>query len=116
MGIDCVLVSENGVPIGDAVYDPTNILHRLLPSEDEAYLHLSAIDWYGNTTFNYLQMPRLMKEWQDVERRAATSDEVALVEGVRNLAEQVAARRHVYLLFFGDWVLTTRRAMPPRAD
>ena len=102
MGIDVQLVDEFG-RVEESVGDPTNILHRLLPpADDPTAIHSAAIDWYGNTTFNYLQIPRFLDEWRAVENRATTESERQLLSAIRGLAEQVLEQRHTYLKFLGD--------------
>jgi hypothetical protein len=71
--------------------------------DDETYPLLSGIDPYGDTIFNYLQLPRLIKE---LERRFETMDvglERRAVGKVLGLArESLDARGRPYLVFVGD--------------
>jgi hypothetical protein len=59
MGFDINLEKENGEVLA-TVGDPQNLLHRLLERSHAAEPHLAEIDWYGDTTFNRLQMPRFL--------------------------------------------------------
>jgi hypothetical protein len=65
--LTAVLEDEAGEPL-ERVEDATNILHRLLPGpDDQRYVYLGTIDWYGDTVFDRLQAPRFLQngvEWQ----------------------------------------------------
>lgn len=60
MGIDAKLQTEDG-RILQEVFDPEDILQRLLPFNDESSSCLRFVDPYGDTTFNQLQIPVLHK-------------------------------------------------------
>jgi hypothetical protein len=94
--------NENCGSIADVI-DPTNLLHRLLPDEsDPTFVHANAIDWYGNATFNYLQMPRFLEEWDRIANLAEDQPSRELIVAIRTLAERVRDDRHLYLVFRGD--------------
>jgi len=102
MGLTVRLENERGEPL-EQVEDPANVLHRLLPDpKDASYLHLTTIDWYGDTVFNHFQAPRLLEEWRRMAASASTHAESALLKAVERLAEQVASGTHLYLKFYGD--------------
>ena len=102
MGLNIVLEDEEGVKL-DEVVDQKNLLHRLLPSqEDSTYNCLRFVDWYGDTTFNRLQMPLFLEEWKSLEKRAKTQDEFALLRRVEGLALRCRDEIHLYLKFYGD--------------
>jgi hypothetical protein len=103
MGITATLETEEGQKI-ESVEDPTNILHRLLPSAAEAakYHCLSYIDRYGDTVFNHLQARKFLEEWEPLGERARDPEARELFEGIRKLAEQVRDDNHLYLKFYGD--------------
>jgi hypothetical protein len=101
MGLNAALVDFRG-KILDRIDDPTNLLHKVLPSMDEKPGHLlSKIDWYGDTYFNYLQMPQFLSEWADLEERAQTPQEQSLVAAIRNVADRCLRDRGL-LRFIGD--------------
>ena len=101
MGLSVTLTDCNGKMI-DRLDDPKNILHKLLPASSETSdAALAKIDWYGDTYFNYLQMTRFLEEWDQLERRAESSDEKAVVIGVRKLAVRCQKDRGL-LGFIGD--------------
>ena len=60
MGIDACIETESGAQI-DQLLDPENLFSLLLSACDyESSLCLRFIDPYGDTTFNWLQMPFLI--------------------------------------------------------
>ena len=64
------LEDERGRPLAE-VGDGGEILHRLLPSQDDrSFVSLRFVDWYGDATFNHLQMPDLINELERL--KAAT--------------------------------------------
>jgi hypothetical protein len=71
--------------------------------QDKTYPMLSGIDPYGDTIFNYLQLPRLIEE---LERRFETMDagpKRRTVGKVLGLAREcLDARGRPYLVFLGD--------------
>lgn len=101
MGLGIVLTDCNGEFL-QRVDDPRNFLHKLLPAADEASESvLAKIDWYVDTYFNHLQIKRFLEEWDELEQRAKTPEEKALIVGVRQLA--VRCRDESTLLrFIGD--------------
>lgn len=102
MGLTVALENEAGEPL-ERVEDPTNILHRLLPSpEDTRYRCIGTIDWYGDTVFNYLQAPQFIEEWRRIAAAASGPAEVAVMKTIEKMAEKVANERHMYLKFYGD--------------
>lgn len=102
MGLTVVIETETGEAI-DRVEDPTNVLHRLLPSPENArFRYLGAIDWYGDTVFNYLQIPQFLEEWSQITAMASVPAESALMRNIKKLAERVGSERHLYLKFYGD--------------
>jgi hypothetical protein len=102
MGLDIRLETERG-DIIDSVGDPHNLLHNLLPLPgDESDTMLSWIDWYGNTTFNHLQMKRFLGEWDRVIRRVENPEATDLLSRIRELAVRCSEERTFHLKFIGD--------------
>lgn len=101
MGLCVILEGEDREPI-EQVEDPKNILHQLLPSEDDSYQHLRFIDWYGDTVFNRLQIRPFLSEWDRLTESAQTPDETSLLTRVRELALRCSQEPHLYLRFCGD--------------
>jgi hypothetical protein len=101
MGFDINLEKEHG-EVFDSIEDPTNILHRLLERCGGDDSHLAEIDWNGDTTFNRLQIPRFLAEWETLAQYSKSPEEAKLVADVRRLAERCASGVHLYLKFIGD--------------
>lgn len=102
MGLHIALETERGQTI-EAISDPTNLLHRLLPSlDDSSYQCLRLIDWYGDTVFNRLQMETFLAEWERLSRTARTIEEKELAVHIANLARRCLNEPHLYLKFYGD--------------
>lgn len=101
MGLCVSLETEDGKSL-DMVADDKNILHRLLPKPGSSNELLSAIDWYGDTTFNNLQIRQFLSEWDTVMRKAASSEEQTLISDIKKLALRCQEESHLYLKFIGD--------------
>lgn len=102
MGFDVVLEDECGRRV-DSVGDPTNILHLLLPSqEDESFHYLNHVDWYGDTVFNRQQMPTVLQELARIAEKARCEEEDKLIRRLIQLARSCESTPHLYLKFYGD--------------
>jgi hypothetical protein len=84
------------------VGDPQNHLHRLLERSHDSEPLLLEIDWYGNTTFNRLQMPRFLSQWGVLANNSKSPEEAKIVSEVKELAERCEGDVHLYLKFVGD--------------
>jgi hypothetical protein len=72
MGMTVALENEDGTKIA-RIEDPPNVLHRVLPrSENPAFQWADTIDWYGDTSFNYLQAGRLRIEIDELLQRCSS--------------------------------------------
>jgi len=101
MGFDINLESERGEILA-TVSDPQNLLHRLLERSIPDEPQFSEIDWYGDTIFNRLQIPRFLSQWQVLASHGKTPEELRIVEQVRALARRCEESVHLYLRFVGD--------------
>lgn len=99
MGVGVSLEDENGSTI-QLLRDDPGVLSRAIAGTAESTC-LGAIDPYGDTTFNRLQIPRLLSELREAARPRNPSDEQWLSE-LEALAQTVADGYHLYLKFFGD--------------
>ena len=101
MGLNIVLTDCNGAFV-ERIDDPRNLLHKLLPTTDAASESvLAKIDWYGDTYFNHLQITPFLREWDQLEQRAESAEEKALIVGVRHLARRCQKDRTL-LRIIGD--------------
>lgn len=102
MGLFIILETETGNKV-DSIGDPHNFLHRLLPEPgDQSNSMLSWIDWYGNTSFNHLQMKRFLAEWDRLMGRAQDREVRELLSRIRDLAVRCSTERTYHLKFIGD--------------
>jgi hypothetical protein len=102
MGMSISLETEGGKVL-DSVSDPMNALHQILPdTKDAGYVHLNCIDWYGDTMFNVLQIPRFISEWNRILPVAEIRGATILHAHVLQMAQRCLAEVHVYLRFRGD--------------
>jgi hypothetical protein len=102
MGITVLLTPERGETL-EETSDPANHLHRFVPSVDDgAYVLVSYIDWYGDTVFNRLQMPRFLDEWARLCEAARADGATELHEKIAAMATRCGEEVHLYLKFQGD--------------
>jgi hypothetical protein len=99
MAINVVLQTENGKVLRQVV-DTSKGLNRILPIDNPSFLLLQFVDPYGDTIFNERQTRHLVEELKTVIESAANPEERALLEQVKDLAEQIDT--HLYLRFVGD--------------
>jgi hypothetical protein len=101
MGLVITLQDERGTP-EEKICDTKNLLHRLLTPYQGKESVLTEIDWYGNTIFNRMQIPRFLSAWRVLSQQAQTPEEATLVGEIRKLAERCESEVHLYLKFIGD--------------
>jgi hypothetical protein len=103
MGLDHELQDERGESLEKAVGDPQRILDGLLQrAASERLPLLSGVDFYGDTIFNRQQMPRLIEEWAQVKRWAASKDQRDLIERLLALCRRCESDVHTYFKIIGD--------------
>lgn len=101
MGVDVYIETEFGEKI-DEFLDPKGIIARLLPIGDNRYSLLCYVDPYGNTTFNRLQMEQILIELEQLKNEERTSEEIAAIEKLQEMARRCQNEPHLYLKFYGD--------------
>jgi hypothetical protein len=102
MALGIELQDEHGERL-ESVVDPTNLLGRLLPpNDDRSYPMLASIDPYGDTVFNRVQIERFLVEWAAISTSAQSSEERSLVAAVEKMALRCHGEVHLYLKFIGD--------------
>jgi hypothetical protein len=103
MGLRVVLEDEQGREI-ESVEDPANILHQVLPSpDDNTFCYLNRIDWYGDTTFNRLQIADIRQELERLIKAPSTGpNAVSLLERIGEFAVRSQSEPHLYVKFYGD--------------
>jgi hypothetical protein len=79
------------------------MLHGVLPGRDERdFVVLRAIDPYGKTVFNHLQMESFLAEWERVRDRARDESQKEAWQKVKQMAEACQGDRDLYLRFVGN--------------
>ena len=102
MGIDVRIQNERGGVIRE-LPDPRSLLPRLLRQlSGKESVCVRFIDPYGDTYFNQLQMPVLLRELRAVVDGCTDQDAKAHGEAVVALVESANERVHTYVLFTGD--------------
>jgi hypothetical protein len=101
LAIEAALQNERGEVLA-ILHDSGNLMPRLLERSltDEPFL--AQIDWYGDTVFNRMQMPRFLSAWSVLAEKVQTPEEAKLVAEVKELAERCEGGVHLYLKFIGD--------------
>jgi hypothetical protein len=102
MGVDVTLEDENGGVL-ENLEDSGNCVAKLKAHAATGSSHcLVYIDEYGDTTFNRLQMPRLLEELKEIPKDALDARTWQFLEQIRALAERCFREVHTYLKFSGD--------------
>jgi hypothetical protein len=100
MGLAVALQNESGEAL-ETISDDNDFLHSLLPPQGSSYM-LGAVDWYGDTVFNRLQMKQFLAEWELVQNKASSPEQRSLVAEIKKLAVRCHKEVHLYLKFVGD--------------
>jgi hypothetical protein len=102
MGMTIMLETESGEVL-ESTDDAANALHRVLPKHDDpSCYYVNCIDWYGDTMFNVLQVPRFLSEWNRLLPTAQQHGAAALHAKIDAMARRCQVEVHVYLKFRGD--------------
>jgi hypothetical protein len=102
MGIDLRVESESG-EVQDEILDDDNLTEKLLPDQDDSTSPcLRFVDRDGDTVFNQLQLPVLLKELE-IRLRAVRSPELmSHGTALLNLLKSAQDQEHTYLRFSGE--------------
>jgi hypothetical protein len=102
MGIEARVESEDG-EVDAELLDPSNLTTRLTaPFNGSDSPCLRFIDPYGDTTFNQLQLPVLIRELERAIEIAAEPSVRSHGQALLALARRASAEVHTYLKFYGD--------------
>jgi hypothetical protein len=102
MGVDVAWEDANGDVLENLV-DDGNYVAKLMAYMPIGGSHcLAYIDEYGGTTFNRLQVPRLLEELDEIPTDALDARTREFLERLRGLAERCIREVHTYLKFSGD--------------
>jgi hypothetical protein len=102
MGINVQVETENGLML-EQYLDPEGAVVRLVSSAPiESSTCLRFVDPYGNTTFNQLQLPELIREVEAIANDSKDPDSRKIAVEILRLAKSAASRVHTYIKFIGD--------------
>ena len=102
MGIKARVESENG-DVEAELLDPGNLTAKLTaPFTGSDSPCLRFVDPYGDTTFNQLQLPVLIREIEGAIEMAADASVKSHGEVLLELARKAGSEVHTYLKFYGD--------------
>ncbi len=91
---------EDGVPLDDGWGD-VHSSHALV-APDATGNCLPFIDPYGDTTFNQLQIPRLIEELAEHRRAVVNMALAKTLDSLISYLQTAEDRLHVYVRFIGD--------------
>lgn len=97
--IRAVLNDEKGIEIGDALDFPSGMLPSI---DDQEFFCMRFIDPYGDTVFNHLQVPTVLKDIECLKARELTHEERGIVRDLEALCHLCLDEPHIYLKFIGD--------------
>jgi ABC-type iron transport system FetAB ATPase subunit len=101
MGLTIVLEGENGNEIESI--DDNDMLQSIIPDyTDKSSYCLRFVDLYGDTIFNNLQAPELIKELEQMLSDSLAFETKELIENIIRLAHRCKNEVHLYLKFYGD--------------
>ena len=102
MGIDVRVETESG-EVQDEVLDDQNLTEKLLPDrEDNASPCLRFVDPFGDTLFNQIQIPLVIKELEKRLRGPAKPDVKGHCEAILRTVKAAAGEEHTYVRFSGE--------------
>jgi len=102
MGIDLRLESESG-EVQDEVLDDDNLTEKLLPDNDDVTSPcLRFVDRNGDTVFNQLQIPVLLRELETRLRGVRHPDVKSHGTALINLVKSAQDLDHIYIRFSGE--------------
>lgn len=102
MGVNLRLQTEKGEVLAELI-DSTGLVAQGLPSDiDNTYACLQFVDLYGDTVFNRLQIPHLIKDLERVVSESRNEQVQAHYTQMKILSERGNLKPHLYIKFIGD--------------
>ena len=99
----CIALETESHDQKELIGDDQNLLNRLIGYPDaKQFPMLASIDWYGNTTFNRMQLRRFLVEWETLYDKTSTLEERALLDAIKQLSEKALEHVHHCMVFIGD--------------
>jgi hypothetical protein len=101
MGIDVRVETESG-EVQDEVLDDRNLTEKLLPDrEDGSSPCLRFVDPFGDTLFNQIQIPLVVKELE-TRMRASKLEVLSHCEAILKVVSATVGEEHTYVRFSGE--------------
>src|SRR5687767_6049566 len=98
MGLTIVLEDENGGAIQTL---PKELAYEELENINlDDFILLKYIDFYGDTTFNTLQLDYLIGDFEKLKPMLVSQREI--IQQIINLAKRSQDEVHTYIKFYGD--------------
>lgn len=102
MGIDVRVETESG-EVQDEVLDDGNLTEKLLPEREDATSPcLRFVDPFGDTLFNQIQIPLVVKELEKRLRGSIKTEAKAHCEAILKAVKAAAGEAHTYVRFSGE--------------
>ncbi len=102
MGIDVRVETESG-EVQDEVLDDRNLTEKLLPDrEDASSPCLRFVDPFGDTVFNQIQIPLVVKELETRLRAASRPEVKSHCEAILKAVTATVGEDHTYVRFSGE--------------
>jgi hypothetical protein len=102
MGIDLRVESESG-EVQDEVLDDANLTEKLLPDRDDLTSPcLRFVDPFGDTLFNQLQIPFVVKELEKKLRTPTKAEVKAHCEAILKALKAASGEDRTYVRFSGE--------------
>ena len=102
MGIDVRVETESG-EVQDEVLDDNNLTEKLLPDrEDGTSPCLRFVDPFGDTLFNQIQIPFVVKELEKRLHGSAKPEVKAHIEAILKAVIATLGEEHTYVRFSGE--------------
>ncbi len=98
MGLTIVLEDENGGAIQTLPFELNYDEWENINLDD--FILLKYIDFYGDTTFNTLQLDDLVHDFEKLKRVVESQSEI--IQRIIDLAKRSQNDGHTYIKFYGD--------------
>jgi hypothetical protein len=102
MSLRITAENERGQFVDEAIDINNHLLALVARGLSEDWKCLGFIDPYGNTTFNKLQIPQVIKELRELQAAATDRADQELIFKLLFLAEICQERVHHYFKIYGD--------------
>ena len=101
MNLTVILEDEDGKAIKPEI--DSSVFCKYLPDYIESGSScLRFIDPYGDTTFNRLQVPTLLKELTELEKEILPEECKLFINELKRLCQECLSEVHTYIKFYGD--------------